>query len=211
MSGSGSSGDDTPAWMVYDGAHLVPFNPPSMPPPLPEDPLALPSPFYYAHVSPQMYNPIYRLRMPRISSVGPISVDDAAGNVRRGGRREARMKLDTVPIPVNSPHSAKGRAMVRTVVWTARVPSAFPFHPHSNAAMNHPRSKSFPDMGLSAQLPLEVGSGWRCDWVLQGPGTKEGRDMLIDILEGRADSKTWEAVRERSTGGKLWLRCLDST
>ncbi|TDL25808.1 hypothetical protein BD410DRAFT_837268 [Rickenella mellea] len=85
---------------------------------------------------------------------------------------------------IYSPHSAAGQVRVKKYVWLATVD-----------ASNHPTT----------------GDGWRGMWVLQGEGTKEGKQALIDSLKGGVQGeRLWEIVREKSGGGKLWLRLVAS-
>lgn len=73
---------------------------------------------------------------------------------------------------------------------------------------------------------MEMGCGWRGEWILEGEGTKEGKDKLVRWLEGaeryvgkgkgkrRAmdegeggeEECKWELVRERSGAGRVWLK-----
>ncbi|KIK16121.1 hypothetical protein PISMIDRAFT_686668 [Pisolithus microcarpus 441] len=52
-----------------------------------------------------------------------------------------------------------------------------------------------------------LGEGWRGEWVLEAEGSTEGRQTLIDCLSGvSGDVFVWEMIREKSGGGRLWLR-----
>jgi hypothetical protein len=79
--------------------------------------------------------------------------------------------------------SPNGYALVKRLAWTARV-----------ARLR---------MGDEA----DVGEGWFGEWVLECEGTMEGKQALLDALGGKALGwREWELVREKSGGGKLWLR-----
>lgn len=87
---------------------------------------------------------------------------------------------------VRSPHSPSGVALVKKFSWTARVV----------------RVKSEADES-------GMGEGWFGEWVLEGEGTSEGKEVLFDALRGvDLGRREWELVRERSGGGKIWLRLL---
>lgn len=75
---------------------------------------------------------------------------------------------------------------------------------------------------------VEMGPGWKGEWVLEGEGTREGRDLLVQWLDGKeppvseADDQSeesheptprgwkWELVRERCTKDRIWLRLLEN-
>ena len=53
----------------------------------------------------------------------------------------------------------------------------------------------------------EMGDGWFGEWILEGEGTREGKQVLLDALSGcDMGVREWELVREKSGGGKLWLK-----
>ncbi|KAF8802462.1 hypothetical protein BYT27DRAFT_7112506 [Phlegmacium glaucopus] len=84
---------------------------------------------------------------------------------------------------VPSPHSPKGCAFVKKYTWIARV------------------------VRFQKGHEGDVGKGWFGEWTLEGEGTKEGKQFLLDALAGsRMDRRVWELVREKSGGGKLWLK-----
>ncbi|KAH9481579.1 hypothetical protein JR316_0006106 [Psilocybe cubensis] len=87
---------------------------------------------------------------------------------------------------VPSPHSPKGYALARRFAWTARVVR----------------------MRMGDESEGEVGDGWFGEWVLEYEGTKEGKQVLLDALAGKTlgGRRVWELVREKSGGGKVWLR-----
>lgn len=54
-----------------------------------------------------------------------------------------------------------------------------------------------------------LGEGWRGEWVLETEGTREGRQTLVDCLSGDAGEVfVWEFVREKSGGGRIWLKLV---
>jgi hypothetical protein len=82
---------------------------------------------------------------------------------------------------VPSPHSLTGSALARRWVWTARV-----------------CRRGGREAGL--------GGGWMGEWILEGEGTREGKEVLLECLRGVGVQREWELVRERSGGGRIWLR-----
>jgi hypothetical protein len=159
---SDQSCDDTfgpELWMIFDGANLMPYNP-SAALPLSE-PLSLPSPFYYAHITPPPINPWFIATLPH---------------------EEPELSLVLLPVQVRSPHSPNGFARIKKYLWLARLP------PHVRPSL---------------------GEGWHCEWILEGEGTKEGRQCLLDALRGDAYAeRDWEIVMERSTPSRIWLRSV---
>lgn len=150
-------------WLLFNGEFLVPYNPPDL---LPLDqPLKLPSPFYYAHIMPPTANLSYIInRLPVCDDVPQLTLVHSTSKVP-------------------SPHSPKGHALVKRFAWTARV------------------------VRLRMGDEGDVGEGWFGEWVLEYEGTREGKQTLLDALSGRAlGRREWELVREKSGGGKLWLR-----
>ena len=84
---------------------------------------------------------------------------------------------------VPSPHSPEGYALVKRYAWTARV------------------------VRLRMGDEGDVGDGWFGEWILEYEGTEEGKQTLLDALNGKyLGRRCWEVVREKSGGGKLWLR-----
>ncbi|KAJ7773439.1 hypothetical protein B0H16DRAFT_1512354 [Mycena metata] len=85
---------------------------------------------------------------------------------------------------VRSPHSPTGYALVKKPMWTARV--------WKQVAQDD-----------------EIGLGWQGEWVLEGEGTREGQQVLLDCLRGvRGPLREWHLVREKSGGGRLWFRLI---
>lgn len=157
-----SSCDDTfgpELWMIFDGTYLMPYTP-SAALPLSE-PLSLPSPFYYAHITSPPINPWFIATLPH---------------------EEPDLSLVLLSVRVRSPHSPHGFARTKKYLWLARLP------PHVR-----PR----------------LGEGWHCEWILEGEGTKEGRQFLLDALRGDAHAERgWEMVMERCTPSRIWLRSV---
>ncbi|KAF9801648.1 hypothetical protein IEO21_10073 [Rhodonia placenta] len=97
----------------------------------------------------------------------------------------AELTLTLVPTRVRSPRSPGGWAVVRRYVWIARVPY----------------------VGVAG-----LGRGWRGEWMLEGEGTKEGRQSLLDALGDGPGGVTrrgrWMVVRDKSGGGRVWMKLL---
>lgn len=63
--------------------------------------------------------------------------------------------------------------------------------------------------GMGMGFEDGVGDGWLGEWVLEAEGTREGRQVLLDCLGGEGEGEVrreWELVREKSGGGRLWLK-----
>ena len=150
-------------WLIFNGQYLVPYTPPDL---LPlDDALSLPSPFYYAHITPPFANFSF------VIDQFPIC-DDIP---------QLTLIYSTSKVP--SPHSPKGYALVKKYAWIARV------------------------VRLRKGDEGDIGEGWFGEWTLEGEGTREGKQILLEALAGRQiDRKVWELVREKSGGGKLWLK-----
>jgi hypothetical protein len=164
--GLGPSGSDVScdtsspeSWMIFDGTVLVPYTPSAI---LPlSDPLSLPSPFYYAHITLPPVNPRFIAALPG---------------------EEPEFSLALHPSRVPSPHSPNGFVRIRKYQWLARL------RPHVRPGL---------------------GEGWHGEWILEGEGTKEGQQYLLDALCGSVNVKrVWELVMERSTPTRLWLRSV---
>ncbi|KAF8501627.1 hypothetical protein F5888DRAFT_1250675 [Russula emetica] len=149
------------SWMIFDGTVLVPYTASAI---LPiSEPLWLPSPFYYAHITPPPINPRFIATLPR-------------------EEQEPELSLVLLPTKVPSPHSPNGFARIRKYQWLAHV------RPHVRPGL---------------------GEGWHGEWVLEGEGTKEGRQSLLDALSGYVNVKReWELIMERSTPTRIWLRLI---
>ena len=196
----GRSGKESRTWLIFNGSFLVPFCPPDDKLPI-EDAITLPSPFYYDHIMPSRFDSMGSGKRSSFSSVSPIR----AGNLRfslgrlpppsRRGDEAPRMQLVSSVTNVRSPHSPGGVACVKIWVWTARVW-------RGGVALNHVGA-----FAGSAPAASTMGIGWEGEWVLEGDGTVEGRQFLIDCLNGTArGTRDWEFVRDRSGGGRIWLK-----
>ncbi|KAG6862530.1 hypothetical protein C0995_000078 [Termitomyces sp. Mi166 len=194
-------------WLLFNGTFLVPFSSQQGAPiPVP-DALTLPSPFYYTHILPRLANPIFSLkRMPRFSTVIPSSHSNGTMYEETTGPEEwdFPMRLVCLPARVSTTHGG-GIALVRRYKWLARV------------FVNAPREGE-----------PELGQGWQGQWIVEGDGTKEGREALIDWLlgrrraQGRVEGKgkereqdwkevewEWELVRERCRKDRMWFKLLN--
>ncbi|KAI0671790.1 hypothetical protein C8Q78DRAFT_1030874 [Trametes maxima] len=180
-SGEPDDGQPRQTWLMYNGYCLVPYIPPSAPPL--DNPLTLPSPFYFANILPAFMNPVFILALPQDStraSGSPI--------------QEPEMQLANITTRVPSPHSPSGYAIVRKYMWLARIPYVGP--------------------GSATEAGMALGRGWHGEWILEAEGIREGRQALIDALSGKTNGPglrqrgQWEVVREKSGGGRLWLKLL---
>lgn len=178
-------------WLMFNGYCLVPYIPPS-PAPL-ESPLTLPSPFYFANILPAFMDPTFILALPQQTSPSPQR--------SRPGTSDGRLtifeprhdlKLVNISTRVPSPNSPSGFVMVRKYMWLARITYVGP--------------------GSGTEAGVALGRGWQGEWVLEAEGTREGRQGLIEALSGGTVGPglrkrgQWEVVREKSGGGRLWLR-----
>jgi len=145
------------SWMIFDGTGLLPYTTSAV---LPlSEPLSLPSPFYYAHITFPPINPRFISALPH---------------------EEPELSLAFLPVNVRSLHSPYGFVRVRKYLWLARL------RPHVRPGL---------------------GERWHCEWVLEGEGTKEGRQSLLGVLSGNASAEwEWELVLERCTATRIWLR-----
>lgn len=183
---AGRDAEPQQEWLLFDGAGLALYAPPA-PPPL-EDPLSLPSPFYYAHILPPWSNPHYVLSLPALPR--GVRPDPPARAQREFTDPHVQLTLTHVPARVRSPHSPQGYAVVRKFVWIARLPYVGP--------------------GTDAGAGL--GRGWQGEWMIEGEGTKEGRQCLLDALRDGLDGSgltrrgKWEVIRDKSGNGRLWMK-----
>ncbi|KAH9945144.1 uncharacterized protein BXZ73DRAFT_38978 [Epithele typhae] len=180
-------------WLMFNGYCLVPFVPPA-PPPL-EKSLTLPSPFYFAHIIPPHVDPMFILALPAAtSSMGA----DPRGRYSRSMDKplpgEHDMQLVNITTRVRSSSSPAGFVMVRKYMWLARI------------------ARVGPESDTEAGIAL--GRGWYGEWILEAEGTREGRRALEDALSGATIGPgltrrgLWEVVRQKSGGGRLWLKML---
>lgn len=165
-------------WLLFDGNSLVPYTAPD---PLPiENPISLPSPYYYAHLMPHVPpgGNANRFRF-MIGKFPPVKY------------QVPQLTMINLSSRVRSAKSTDGWVEVKRWVWTARFV----------------RYRS----GLWMDPAEDIGAGWLGEWVLEGVGTSEGRQMLLDILHDGivpGGPREWELVRERSGGGRIWLRLV---
>lgn len=97
-----SMGPPSKLWLLFNGEVLIPYTPPEQMLPLP-NPLSLPSPFYYSHLTPSNTSPVYRLpRFPKVDEVPQLT-------------------LVHVSTKIPSPRSPEGFVLVKRYCWTARV------------------------------------------------------------------------------------------
>ncbi|KAJ3535591.1 hypothetical protein NM688_g6958 [Phlebia brevispora] len=59
-----------------------------------------------------------------------------------------------------------------------------------------------------------LGEGWQGEWVLEAEGTQEGKQQLLDAVKPGPDGSTprglWEIVRDKSGGGRIWIKLIRS-
>lgn len=177
---------ETRKWLIFDGDKLSVYSPGTVPPI--STPLCLPSPLYYVHIHPPFSNPRFVFSLPHHHQ--PHS--DMPPHMY-----QPRFELLRLTLIVPSPASRFGRARVKRHQWIVTLRSG-PFF-------------GFGDMGEKFEEE-EMGDGWKVEeWVLQAEGTKEGQDALVDALRGGPGTeREWEVVREKSGGGRLWLKFVFS-
>ena len=175
-------------WLLFNGHCLVHYIPPS-PPPV-ETCLTLPSPFYFSHILPPFADLHFVLALPPLPST-PAAARSPRGRPHSDGPF-AQLTLSNVRSRVASPHSPGGYALVKKYIWLARIPYV---GPHSRTEAGD-----------------ALGEGWQGEWVLEAEGTKEGRQSLLDAVKASEDGTTrrglWEVARDKSGGGRIWMRCV---
>ena len=171
---SGSDPDDperdsstSRKWLLFNGYALIPFAPPE-PPPV-DDPLTLPSPFYYSHIVPLHANQIYDIMLP------PSDFSEVP-----------QLTLVYTSTKVKGP---SGYYSVKKYMWVAKV-------------------TRFARANLARFGEGEaIGEGWKGEWVLEGEGTSEGKQVLIDCIQGcETEKRKWEFIREKSGRGRIWIK-----
>ncbi|KAK0204859.1 hypothetical protein DFS33DRAFT_1323261 [Desarmillaria ectypa] len=187
---------ETRTWLIFNGHCLLPFCPPEDLLPI-DDPISLPSPFYYDYLLPATPLAVGRQRSPL-----------ASGNIRMIIGRFPPPAFEEIPqlrlvhtqTRVPSPHSRGGVAVVKKWVWIAKVWRGG-LHFDAVGKMN----------GTGSDFGASMGIGWEGEWVIEGEGTKEGRQALLDCLNNEGPThRKCEFVREKSGGGRVWLRMLES-
>ncbi|KAK0469695.1 uncharacterized protein EV420DRAFT_1496164 [Desarmillaria tabescens] len=188
---------ETRTWLIFNGHCLVPFCPPDDMLPI-DDPISLPSPFYYDCLIPATPLAVGRQR----SSLATGNIRMVIGRLPPPGFEEVpQLRLIHTQTRVRSPHSRGGVAVVKKWVWIAKVWRGG-LHFDAVGKMNANGS----DLGAA------MGIGWEGEWVIEGEGTKEGRQALLDCLNGKGPrQRECEIVREKSGGGRIWLRMLESS
>ncbi|KAG1737336.1 hypothetical protein EDB19DRAFT_989774 [Suillus lakei] len=104
-----------------------------------------------------------------------------------GGGGVPELNLVQTTERVRSPQSRGGWAAAKKHMWVARARVGMGF----------------------VDVDDGLGEGWRGEWVLETEGTREGRQTLVDCLSGDAGEVfVWEFVREKSGGGRIWLKLV---
>ncbi|KAI6042597.1 hypothetical protein EDC04DRAFT_969269 [Pisolithus marmoratus] len=104
-----------------------------------------------------------------------------------GGKGVPELTLVRTACRIRSPGSPGGWAMAKKYMWIARARVGMGF----------------------VDVDDGLGEGWRGEWVLEAEGSTEGRQTLIDCLSGvSGDVFVWELIREKSSGGRIWLRFI---
>jgi len=233
-----------PSWLVFNGSILVPYTPYFQRLPI-EDPISLPSPFYYDHIlkdetsinlrlvvekeqfiafNASFHSPQQLQQLPSTSSspTPPKSASTSASaswvSLPDKLRPPAALPLGggpawslvNYPHPVRSPTSPGGVAMARNWAWTVRV-----WRGGAQGGLGTVlKSLGENDVEEEAET-FTMGIGWEGEWILEAEGTKEGRALLgqclglIDPKKQEEEEKLkmeWQVVREKSGGGKVWLR-----
>ncbi|KAK2460969.1 hypothetical protein APHAL10511_007439 [Amanita phalloides] len=154
--------------------------------------------FLEPHVPPQAVHlpdplslptPFYYMHiMP--SYANPVYVIDELG-LEGANMIQLETRLLCTTMKVRSPHSPAGYALAQKYAWTARVSRSPIFCHKVDQELRH------------------IGDGWVGEWILEGEGTKEGKEVLLDCIQGKViGPMEWEVIVERCGGGRVWLRLL---
>jgi hypothetical protein len=119
------------------------------------------------------------------SHLMPTDVNPTFAFAPPGGGGVPETSLVNTATRVPSPHSPGGWAMVKRYMWIVRARVGMGF----------------------MDIDDGLGEGWRGEWVLEAEGTQEGRETLVDCISGLAgEIFVWELLREKSGGGRIWIR-----
>ncbi|KAG8681576.1 hypothetical protein FRC11_000947 [Ceratobasidium sp. 423] len=171
-------------WLIFTGHALVPYVAPAPPPP-DVNVLSLPGPAYYSH----LYTPSpTQLRLPECEPGPAVGGLVYAFSVPRRST-QPQFRLDS---SISYVKSSRGIARVWKPVWVAsfRVERPSPGRKGKRA---------------NSSLAEE----WTGEWVLEGMGTKEGKQALGDAVDD-GHVRFWEWVREKSGPGRVWFRLVDA-
>ncbi|RDB25937.1 hypothetical protein Hypma_006652 [Hypsizygus marmoreus] len=127
------------------------------------------------------------------------------------------IQLRLVHLPTRVPTmNGCGCAVVRRYMWIARV-FVFVHRDLLDRARDVVREGDGEGEG-EGEGEEEMGKGWEGEWILEGEGTKEGREALVEWIFGTGgmdgngrerEGRVWELVRERCAVGRIWLKLLD--
>ncbi|KAF8699178.1 hypothetical protein RHS03_07232, partial [Rhizoctonia solani] len=176
-------------WLIFTGSALVPYVPPAPPPP-DVDVLSLPGPAYYSH----LYTPTpTQLVLPNCEPGPAVAGLVYAFSVPKRST-EPIMKLDS---SLSYVKSSRGVARVWRPVWIAS------FRVDKTWSIGSRKGKE--RAGRNQNLADE----WAGEWVLEGMGTREGEQALMDAMDD-GHVRFWEWVREKSGPGRVWFRLVDA-
>ncbi|KAF9070159.1 hypothetical protein BDP27DRAFT_1324395, partial [Rhodocollybia butyracea] len=217
------SSSSSAVWLVYNGYQLVPFAPGSwdkrgilpvyLTPQASEsssegqEPWALPSWGYYEHLLGQELGmrPSIGGQKPSSGTMN-INVRFLLSRLPISPLHFDMMRepaLISIPTLIPSVHTPGGFAVVKKWVWTLSV---------WVGSLDSSGSSPSQSFNVGNIFEIEVGTGWEGEWVLEGDGTKEGKEMLLSCLrrdQNTTDLMEWELVRDRCSRRKVWMRLLN--